>query len=114
MDDPSDKTSSREQLDALQERIVAEHRDNPHPEINPGALKLHLLVHGMVERQLLYDDPPETRQAFEHLLAGGLDRHSAIHAIGEVVAGEVWAIANEKRPFDRQAFVTGLRRLMED
>ncbi len=113
MDDPKTPAPSREQLDALQQRIVAEHRDEPHPDIAPGALKLHLLVHGMVERQLLYDDPPETRQALDHLLAAGLDRHSAVHAIGEVVAGEVWAITNEQRAFDREAFVAGLRRLME-
>jgi hypothetical protein len=95
----------------LKERILSEHREHPHPEIEPGAIRAHLLIHGMVEKQLAEGDPPETQAALDRLLAAGHGRHEAIHLIGEAVAREVMAMMREKRELDRKAFVADLEKI---
>lgn len=95
----------------LHERILSEHRDAPHPPIDAGALKAHLLVHGMVEKQLLLDDPPQVRAALERLVRAGLGRHAAIHKIGEVVTREAMAMLRDGRELDPTAYAAGLERL---
>ena len=61
--------------------------------------RLHAAVHAVVETQLASGAPPETRRALERLLAGGLPRHEAVHAIGLIVANAT-AAALDGRAFD--------------
>ena len=98
----------------LHERILSEHRDQPHPPVEPGALKAHLLVHGMVEKQLLLGDPPQVRQALDRLMASGLSRHEAVHKIGEVVTREAMAMLRDGRELDAAAYAAGLEKLAAD
>lgn len=101
-------------LAELNERILSEHRDQPHPPVEEGALKAHLLVHGMVEKQLLLDDPPQVSQALDRLLLAGLSRHEAIHRIGEVVTREAAAMLRDGRELDQAAYAAGLEALAAD
>ncbi len=109
----SDRTPhpGQAELSVLHEKIVREHSDNPHPEVGKGALKAHLLVHGMVEKQLLNDDPPETKMTLERLMQGGLDRHQAVHAIGEVVTREAIGMMHDGRELDHEAYMEALDKL---
>jgi hypothetical protein len=100
------------ELAELNERILSQHRDEPHPELAPGALKPHLLVHAMVEKQLLLGDPAEVEVALEGLMASGLGRHEAIHRIGEVVMREAMAMLKEGRELDLDSYRHGLERLL--
>jgi hypothetical protein len=72
---------------------------------------LHALMHVIVENQLAAGDPPEVVATLERLLAGGLTRHEAIHAIGSVVAEELRLIMKEDRAFDRKTVAQSLSRL---
>ena len=46
---------------------------------------VHAVIHTVVENQLAMDDAP-VHEAFNRLLAEGLDRHDALHAVGSVLA----------------------------
>lgn len=45
----------------------------------------HLIIHEIVTTQLWNDDPPEAWQAACRLTAAGIERHQALHMIGDVV-----------------------------
>ena len=47
--------------------------------------RLHAIAHVIVENQLAEDAPPEARQTLARLLDAGMDRHAAVHAIGNEV-----------------------------
>lgn len=44
--------------------------------------RVHAALHTAVENQIAAKDPPAVGQALARLMAGGLDRHPAIHAVG--------------------------------
>ncbi len=64
---------------------------------SPGLKKILLEV---VENQLRADDPPETRQALERLLAAGYSRKVAKEMIGAAIAEEIWHVLNQRKPSD--------------
>jgi hypothetical protein len=68
------------------ERVLNYHRESGDPLPN---LRLHAVIHVVVENQLA--DPGELPvvQTLERLMGQGLDRHQAIHAIGSVVAQHI-------------------------
>jgi hypothetical protein len=53
-------------------------------KIKAPRMKAHAAVHVIVENQIATGYGP-TRRAVERLVAGGLTRHEAIHAVGTVV-----------------------------
>ena len=57
--------------------------------------RLHAAIHVVVENQLA-ERIAVVRETMEQLLAEGLDRHEAIHAIGSVVAEHLWKAMNER------------------
>ncbi|MCD6499864.1 MAG: DUF1841 family protein [Deltaproteobacteria bacterium] len=54
----------------------------------PNAM-LHAAIHAVVENQLAMNDN-RVRHTLDRLLGEGLDRHDAIHAIGSVLAEQLW------------------------
>jgi hypothetical protein len=60
-------------------RTVGEHARIQKP-------RLHAALHQVVENQLALDQPPAARRALARLVAGGLPRHEAVHALGLIVA----------------------------
>jgi hypothetical protein len=76
----------------LHHRGLAPHARTPKP-------RLHAAIHQVVENQLALDQPPEARRALARLVAGGLPRHEAIHALGLLVANAT-AAAMEGRTYD--------------
>jgi hypothetical protein len=53
------------------------------------------LVHTIVENQLA-ERIPVVQETVERLMAEGLGRHDAIHAVGSVVAEHIWTVMNER------------------
>jgi hypothetical protein len=51
---------------------------------------LHAIIHAIVENQIAMGDELPVRRTLERLLAEGLDRHDAIHAIGSVLAWQMY------------------------
>lgn len=93
--DPVRKPGSREWL-ALDEQerlalVVGYHRRTRAKLPN---LQLHAAIHVVVENQLA-ERIGVVQETLERLLAEGLDRHEAIHAIGSVVTEHLWKAMNE-------------------
>jgi hypothetical protein len=97
--------------DALMAELLEEHQRDPHPNLSGERLRLHVAIHSVVEIQLRDGTPPETRAALQRLIADGLDRHEAAHAIGTVVADEMSAIMSQGRRYDEASYVERLRAL---
>ena len=57
----------------------------------------------VVENQIREDNPPETRQTLERLLA--------MEMIGSVVVEEIWVVLHGNKSFDRARFVALLEKL---
>lgn len=53
----------------------------------------HSVLHVVIENQIALGDPPAARRAMERLTAEGLDRHDALHAVGCVLIGHLWELA---------------------
>src|SRR3954462_2248149 len=57
---------------------------------------LHATTHVIVENQLALGDPFQVRDALLRLMEEGLDRHEALHAIGSVLAEQLFAALTER------------------
>lgn len=71
-------------------------------------------MHAIVENQVAADVPAEARATLERLVAAGVARHDAIHAIGSVVAGAIWRVLRRHETVDREAMAAALARLDPD
>ena len=73
--------------------------------------QLKALILETVEAQLRADNPHETRQTLERLLAAGHSRRQAMELIGSALVEEIWVILREDKPFDRVRFAALLEKL---
>ncbi len=79
--------------------------------VNPT---LHVLLHVVVAKQLLGDDPPEVWQAVQRLAGIGYDWHNVMHMISELVSDDLWLARTEGRTFDREDYARRLAELPRD
>jgi hypothetical protein len=79
----------------------------------PMSPQLHLTVHAIVERQLAADDPKGVVGIARQLEQLGVSRHDVRHAIGQAVAGQLWALGHEGRTFDADRYLAELRAIVE-
>lgn len=49
----------------------------------------HAVIHAVIESQIALGDELPVRRTLQRLMAEGLDRHDALHAIGSVLAGHM-------------------------
>jgi hypothetical protein len=73
--------------------------------------QMHAVIHTVVENQIAEGDTLPTRATLVRLMKEGLDRHEAVHAIGSVVAADIFRILKEKTPHDPVAYAFKLARL---
>jgi len=66
---------------------------------------LHLSLHLAIEEQLSIDRPPGVRAAFERLVAGGAERHDALHVLLECLGETLWQAQRLGRMPDQQAYL---------
>ena len=66
---------------------------------------------GIVETPLRENDPPETRQTLERLLAAGYPRPEAIEMIGTAVVAEIWNVMQRQEVYDAVRYLAALDRL---
>jgi hypothetical protein len=65
----------------------------------------------VVDNQISDNDPPQTRQTYERLLASGLEEPEARRLIGCVVVSEIFDILKKNEMFNLKRFVAALERL---
>jgi hypothetical protein len=79
--------------------------------VDPDRAALRKAVLATVENQLNENDPPETRQTYERLLAAGHTVERAKELIGSAVAEEIWHVMFDQKPFDIKRFRRFLNKL---
>lgn len=72
-----------------QERIVLVEEFHRRGRVDLPNVKLHATMHVVTENQLALNDEPVVR-ALARLMKEGLTRHDAVHAIGSVVAEQIY------------------------
>jgi len=58
------------------------------------SVRTHASIHTAVENQIAMGDELPTRDTIARLMRQGLDRHEAIHAVGSIVAGQIYRLLN--------------------
>ena len=90
----------------LPEEIVA---DDGQP-MNPHT---HIVIHSIVERQLVADNPAGVATIAQQLGQLGLSRHDVRHEISRAMANQMWYMSKEGCPFDRERYLADLREIVE-
>lgn len=78
--------------------VVADYHERERIRI-PNA-KAHAIIHAAVENQIAEGDTLPVKRTLQRLMAEGLDRHDAIHAIGFVLTGYINELLREEKPDD--------------
>jgi hypothetical protein len=73
--------------------------------------RLQWAILEVVDNQLKANDPPETRETLDRLMAEGQTREDARKLIGQVVTHELFLLMKRKEMFNHERFVRNLRRL---
>jgi len=64
-----------------------------------------------IQNQIAANDPAETKETFNRLIAGGFAEEDAWRLLSAVLAFELAAILREGRPFSLDAYVEALKAL---
>jgi hypothetical protein len=97
--------------EAMRIDLVAAYHRRHHP--GTPRIRLHSAFHAVVENQLA-EDVPVVVETLTRLQAEGLCRHDAIHAIGSVLAGQVFRVLKHEQPPEgslNDAYASELRSL---
>jgi hypothetical protein len=86
--------------------MASKHKQNQ--EVNPHLRASFLEI---VDNQLRANDPPETRETFNRLVAQGISEKDARAYIAQAVCVETYDILKHKRPFNLQRYVKNLQLL---
>ncbi len=86
--------------------MTAEHQH--HRQANPHLRAAFLKV---VDNQLKANDPPETKETFDRLVAQGISEEDAKLYIAQAVGVETFEILKYQRPFNLKRYVDNLKRL---
>lgn len=76
-------------------------------------LRLKALILEVVDNQLKANDPPETKQAYEKLVAAGYSKNEAKEKIGAIVLTEIYDILKENQPYDKESYVAALEEMVQ-
>ena len=78
-----------------QERIQLVEDYHRRTRIRLPNVTAHAVIHAVVENQIAFGDETPVRRTIERLMAEGLDRHDAIHAVGSVLAGHIYDLLRQ-------------------
>jgi hypothetical protein len=67
----------------------------------------------VIDNQIKGNDPPETGETFNRLVREGHSKTETRKLIGCAIAVELYDIMKHQKPFDRERFVSNLKRLPE-
>lgn len=76
-------------------------------------LRLKKLILEVVNNQLEDNNPPETKDVYDKLLAAGYSVSEAKEKIGAVVIEEIYDVMKEKQPYDEKRYTDALNRMVQ-
>jgi hypothetical protein len=65
----------------------------------------------VLDNQLRENNPPETKETYERLLAEGHSVTQTRELIASVIASEIFEVLKQRTPFNQERFIAGLKRL---
>jgi hypothetical protein len=86
------------QLDPQERIVLAEQYHKKARVVLPNRV-MHATMHAVIENQLA-EGIPVVQETLSRLMAEGLDRHDAIHAIASVLAEHIWHLLRKDRVGD--------------
>lgn len=78
---------------------------------HPNQAILRSAIFETIHNQLRDNDPPESKETLDRLIAQGYAEQEAMNLIGCVVTSELFEGLKNQRPFNRKRFVKALQRL---
>ncbi len=101
-------------LDHPEFTVLADFADDLPDEFVVGGVnpRMHLIMHQILETQLIQNDPPEVALALEHLIGIGVSRHRGCHLILDGFAEEFFKALKRQRPWDPGPYQRHLEALM--
>jgi len=96
-----------------QERLDRVRAYHIHTGINLPNVQVHATLHAIVENQIALGDETPVRNKARQLMAQGLDRHEAIHAIASVLVKHISTVVHDPSAADdvNQRYYAALSRL---
>jgi hypothetical protein len=73
----------------------------------------HVVVHSILEQQAEMNSPEEVGDALQHLLKKGASRHEAVHAMGVILADEMFEMLRNQKPFDNDRYRQRLGKFLD-
>jgi hypothetical protein len=92
-------------------RVARFHNETLTPAQMPPSMQRHAAMHVIVETQLAEDQPAEARVALRRLMAEGMSRHEAVHALGWLSTEHMRRALEAQRPVDLAAYAADLSTL---
>ncbi len=89
------------------ERISAIEKHHRKAGIRSGDITAHAGIDAAVETQMA-EGLPVVRTTLQRLLGAGMKRSEVIHAVGAVLAEEIFDVMKEGRPFNADAYAKRL------
>jgi hypothetical protein len=99
------RLGEHEQLRAIE----LHHERSAHKDGTPA--RGHAAVHLIVEGRIATNDPPLVAETLTRLVAEGLARHEAVHAVGRVIITLVNEMVRTGGPFQEERFDRELQAL---
>ena len=96
-------------LAEMEQQLIVE-RYHKRARVRLPSLRMHAVIHAAIEPQVAEGHAAACR-ALERMLAEGLERHDAIHALGSVMAKHMFGIMKEGQAFDDAAYTRDLDAL---
>ncbi len=93
------------------ERLVLVLRFHGQVGVELPNAQLHALIHVVVENQSAIADETPVAATLERLVAEGLDRHEAIHAVGSVLAQYLWELGTGDADADPTVYFEKVKEL---
>jgi hypothetical protein len=75
---------------------------------------LHVTIHGIVENQLADNDPPFVSMAVRELMQNGINRHSAIHAVGAALSEQIYSMLSTNSEYDPAKYEADVARTVAE
>lgn len=97
--DPLKPPSAAEWLGTKEsERLVLVENHHRRARVRVPNLKAHAAFHVAVENQAALGEETPVRRTLERLMAEGIDRHEALHAVAAVLSENIYNLGRQSAP----------------
>jgi hypothetical protein len=77
----------------------------------PGNPRLKKAILQAISNQLRINDPPETKETLNRLMAEGYSKQQSMEMIGAVLSTHIYDMLKEQREYDNESYVRDLNKL---